>query len=51
MLEENVYIKNIFDAMVKLQRKRKVQLEDGIIDLCEKDFHMGRKIVTRILKL
>ena len=43
MLKENLFIKNIFDAMERLRKKGKGQYEDNMTDVCRKDFHMGKR--------
>ena len=52
ILEENVFVKNIFYAMEAFRKKGKGQCQDNIIDVyCGTDFHLGKKIVTDNLKL
>ena len=46
ILEENISIQKIFDAMERLRKKEKGQYEDNIIDVCGQDFHVGKKIET-----
>ena len=50
-MEENTFIKNIFNALKRLGKKGKGQYQDNIIDVCGKGFHMGEKIVTDNLEL
>ena len=51
MLEENVFIANIFDAIDRLRKKGKGQYKDNITDVCRKDFYVGNMIVTDNLEL
>ena len=51
MLEENVFIASIFDAIDRLRKKRKGQYKDNITDVCRKDFYVGNMIVTDNLEL
>ena len=37
--------------MDKLRKKEKEQYEDNITDVCKRDFHIGKKIVTENLVL
>ena len=51
MLEEKVFIKNIYYAMERLRKKGEVKYEDNIVELCEREFYAGRKVDTNILYL
>lgn len=51
MLEEKVFIKNIYYATERLRKKGEVKYEDNIVELNEREFYAGRKVDTNILYL